>query len=255
MIPKIIHYCWFGRNPLPPLAQECIASWKRFFPGYEIKEWNEDNFDVNCIPYTAEAYKVKKYAYVSDYARFVILYQYGGIYFDTDVEVVKSMDDVILKGPFMGFERDPDFWGDGYVAPGLGLAVNPKMDIIHQLMDKYQDLHFLLPDGSYNIGQTIVHYTTQVLSNCGLQQKKGVQELNGISIYPSEFFAPINFITRRLHITENTRTIHRYMASWVDQKNKTVYDYIKHYMPEFILIWINRLKNWKNWRLFVKNRF
>ena len=253
MIPKIIHYCWFGRNPLPPLAQECIASWKRFFPGYEIKEWNEDNFDVNCIPYTAEAYKVKKYAYVSDYARFVILYQYGGIYFDTDVEVVKSMDDVISKGPFMGFERDPDFWGGGYVAPGLGLAVNPKMDIIHQLMNKYQDLHFLLPDGSYNIGQTIVHYTTQVLSNCGLQQKKGVQELNGISIYPSEFFAPINFITRRLHITENTRTIHRYMASWVDQKNKTVYDYIKHYMPEFILIWINRLKNWKNWRLF-KNK-
>ena len=108
MIPKIIHYCWFGRNPLPPLALECIASWRKFLPDYEIKEWNEDNFDVNSIPYTAEAYRQKKYAYVSDYARFCILYQYGGIYFDTDVEVIKPLNDIIAKGNFMGFEQDPD---------------------------------------------------------------------------------------------------------------------------------------------------
>ena len=108
MIPKVIHYCWFGRNSLPPLAVKCLESWKRFFPDYEIKEWNEDNFDVNIISYTAEAYRVKKYAFVSDYARFWILYHYGGLYFDTDVEVIKSMDDIIAKGSFMGCEKDAD---------------------------------------------------------------------------------------------------------------------------------------------------
>ena len=97
MIPKTIHYCWFGRNQLPKSAIKCISSWRKFFPDYEIKEWNEDNFDVNSIPYTAEAYQVGKYAFVSDYARFWILYHYGGVYFDTDVEVIKPMDDIIEK--------------------------------------------------------------------------------------------------------------------------------------------------------------
>ena len=101
MIPKVIHYCWFGRNPLPPLAIKCIESWKKFLPDYEIKGWNEDNFDVNIIPYTQEAYQAKKYAFVSDYARFWILYKYGGIYFDTDVEVIRPLDDIIARGPFM----------------------------------------------------------------------------------------------------------------------------------------------------------
>ena len=101
-IPKTIHYCWFGRNPLPSLAIKCIASWKKYLPDYEIKEWNEDNFDVNVIPYTREAYAAKKYAFVSDYARFKILYEEGGLYFDTDVEVIKPFDDIIARGAFMG---------------------------------------------------------------------------------------------------------------------------------------------------------
>lgn len=112
MIPKIIHYCWFGRGPLPELAQKCITSWKKYLPDYEIKEWNEDNFDVNIIPYTAEAYKAKKYAFVSDYARFWILYKFGGIYFDTDVEVIRPIDDIVERGNFMGFETDPSLTND-----------------------------------------------------------------------------------------------------------------------------------------------
>lgn len=125
MIPKIIHYCWFGRNPLPPEAEKCIASWRKYLPDYEIKEWNEDNFDVNIIPYTAEAYEVEKYAFVSDYARFWILYKYGGVYFDTDVEVIRPMDDILAKGNFMGFETDPDgkIRNVMSVNPGLGLGV------------------------------------------------------------------------------------------------------------------------------------
>lgn len=105
MIPKIIHYCWFGRNPIPVEYQRYIESWKKFLPDYEIKEWNEDNFDVNIIPFTKEAYDVKKYAYVSDYARLKILYDNGGVYFDTDVEVIRNMDDIIAAGAWMAVEK------------------------------------------------------------------------------------------------------------------------------------------------------
>ena len=102
MIPHVIHYCWFGGKPLPKLAVDCIASWRKYLPGYEIKEWNESNFDVNIIPYTSEAYAARKYAFVSDYARFWILYHYGGVYFDTDVEVIQPLAPLLEKGAFMG---------------------------------------------------------------------------------------------------------------------------------------------------------
>lgn len=245
MIPKVIHYCWFGRNCLPPLAVKCIASWRKYFPDYEIKEWNEDNFDVNMIPYTKEAYEAKKYAFVSDYARFWILYNYGGLYFDTDVEVIKSFDEILSKGPYMGFERNPDKWGDGLVNPGLGLASVPHLPILKEILEKYQHLRFLLPDGSLNTSLTVVHYTTQVLEKFGLKQIKGIQSIAGFNIYPTEYFAPIGFITKRIHITDKTLSVHRYMASWGEQKNKSVTDYIKHSLPEWCLVWFNRLKYYK----------
>ena len=128
IIPKIIHYCWFGGNPLPPLAKKCIASWKKYLPDYEIRQWDESNYDVNKIPYIKEAYAAKKFAFVSDYARFDILYNYGGIYFDTDVEIISPLDCIISAGSFMGCENKatpgatPNKLG---VAPGLGLGVNP----------------------------------------------------------------------------------------------------------------------------------
>ena len=134
MIPKIIHYCWFGHNPLPPLALKCIASWKKYLPDYEIKEWNEENFDVNIIPYTREAYAAGKYAFVTDYARFWILYKYGGIYFDTDVEMIRPIDDIIAAGGFMGYETDPQpssvdvclsGGNETEVSSDLGLAPQP----------------------------------------------------------------------------------------------------------------------------------
>ena len=126
MIPKVIHYCWFGGNPLPPLALKCIESWKTFLPGYEIKEWNESNFDVNSIAYTREAYEARKYAFVSDYARFHILYHHGGLYFDTDVELIRPIDDIVARGAFMGCECEAKPGATApAVAPGLGLGCNP----------------------------------------------------------------------------------------------------------------------------------
>lgn len=216
MIPKIIHYCWFGRNPLPKAAQKCIASWKKFLPDYEIKEWNEDNFDVNIIPYTKEAYEAKKYAFVSDYARFWILYKYGGLYFDTDVEVVKPLDDIIVRGPFMGIEVPAKEGDYPKVAPGLGLGVNAENHLYKLLLEKYLGLHFLNEDGSFN-QKTIVNYNTEVLRDCGLLPTNELQQVADVWIYPVDFFNPLDSLTGIIKVTRNTRTIHWYMNSWADE--------------------------------------
>ena len=220
MIPKVIHYCWFGRNPLPPLAVKCIESWKKYLPDYEIKEWNEDNFDVNIIPYTQEAYQAKKYAFVSDYARFWILYKYGGIYFDTDVEVIKPLDDIIARGPFMGCEKDG---ATGVklpsVAPGLGLGVNPGLGLYKEILNMYATLHFIKENGSFNV-KTVVAYTTEILCKHGLMDTNEIQRVAEVWIYPKEYFCPIDYETKVFVETENTRTIHHYSASWVSEEDK-----------------------------------
>jgi len=222
MIPKIIHYCWFGRNPLPELAQKCIASWRKFLPDYEIKEWNEDNFDINIIPYTAEAYRAKKYAFVSDYARFWILYKYGGLYFDTDVEIIKPMDDIITRGPFMGCENEA---GSGAttlgvapglglgVNPGLGLGVNPGLGLYKEMLEFYETLSF---DKESKTGTaTIVKYTSEMLSEYGLQNINEIQHIAGIYIYPKEYFCPKDYGTGKLTITPHSVSIHHYGATWL----------------------------------------
>lgn len=217
MIPKKIHYCWFGRNPLPESAQKCIASWRKFLPGYEIVEWNEDNFDVNSIPYTQQAYEAKKYAFVSDYARFKILHEHGGLYFDTDVEVIRPMDGIIAKGPFMGFEIDPNPSRPyGAVAPGLCLGASPNMALYGSILEYYNSLNFVYADGTYNITDAVVNITTRELIKSGLQNMPGTQQIEGITIYPAEYFNPFDDATGRLHKTKNTYTIHWYSKTWLN---------------------------------------
>ncbi|MBO7427283.1 MAG: glycosyl transferase [Paludibacteraceae bacterium] len=224
MIPKIIHYCWFGHNPLPELAVRCIESWRKFLPDYEIKVWNEDNFDVNMVSYTKEAYAQKKYAFVSDYARFWILYNFGGLYFDTDVEIIKPMDAVIDRGPFMGCEQDYMPTPNGTIARGNGVAVNPGLGIgaeaglplYKEILDNYTKIQFLHADGSLNL-KTVVAYTTELLISKGLEVKSDTQCVEGIYIYPKEYFGPKDYLTNEVNVTENTLTIHHYNASWRDQ--------------------------------------
>lgn len=213
MIPKIIHYCWFGRNPLPESAQKCIASWKKFFPDYEIVRWDEDNFDVNAIAYTAQAYAAKKYAFVSDYARFKILYDHGGLYFDTDVEVIKPFDDILARGAFMGCEISAPH--NNALNPGLGLGVAPGTEIYAELLQLYATLRFVNDDGSPNL-TTIVTYTTDLLKKRGLKDTGEIQTVAGINIYPKEYFNPLNDNTGQLEITRNTHSIHWYSKTWLE---------------------------------------
>ena len=218
MIPKIIHYCWFGEKALPEAAIQCIESWKKFFPDYEIKEWNESNFNVYITAYTAEAYQVGKYAFVSDYARFWVLYHYGGIYFDTDVEVIKPMDDIIHRGPFMGLEK---MEGSGEsniaIAPGLGIGSYPGLNIFKEIIENYNHIHFISWKGKMT--GTVVHYTTQIF----LSKKKIVKDMinycEGVYIYPDDYFDPMNYYTGTITITPNTRSIHKYSSTWVNNMN------------------------------------
>lgn len=214
MIPKKIHYCWFGGKPLNSLGEKCFASWKNHFPDYKIIEWNENNFDVNCCQYIREAYEAKKWAFVSDYARFKILYEQGGIYFDTDVEVIKSFDDILEKGNFMGCEGEA-----GDVAPGLGFGVNPGLGLIKKILENYEKDTFFNPDGSLNL-TTIVTRTTDVLKRHGLQAVNEIQTVAEINIYPREYFCPIDMKTGKIEITPNTYSIHRYAGSWETKENK-----------------------------------
>lgn len=215
MIPKIIHYCWFGGALLPKEAQKCIASWRKFFPDYEIIEWNEQNYDVNKIPYIQEAYHARKYAFVSDYARFDILYQHGGIYFDTDVEVIKSFDDILANGAFMGCETDgnPESGRHILVNTGLGLGIAAGNPLFKEVLDYYREQSFLNPDGSLNT-TTVVTRTTELLLANGLLDQSGIQRVKDITIYPKEYFNPRNNNTGAMERTSNTHSIHWYAQSW-----------------------------------------
>ena len=215
MIPKVIHYCWFGRNPLPVSAQKCIDSWRKFLPDYDIKEWNEDNFDVNIIPYTQQAYEAKKYAFVSDYARFWILYRHGGLYFDTDVEVIKPLDDIIERGAFMGIEQGAFWDGKPMVAPGLGLGVEAGHPFFENMLQVYNHLEYRKADGSFD-NTTIVSYTTRELYEHGMVVSEDLQEVDGIWIYPADSFCPMDSTTGITNITERTVSIHHYDCSWMD---------------------------------------
>lgn len=228
-IPKVIHYCWFGRHPLPDLAVQCIESWKKYCPDYVIMQWNEDNFDVTCCEYIRQAYEKERWAFVSDYARFKILYENGGIYFDTDVELINPIDDLIEKGPFMGAETGitekplslQKNLGLGFdVAPGLGLAAAPGLGLYKKILDYYEGCFYIDENGEEMLLDTVVTRVTRLLKELGYKGDGTVEKVAGITVYPPEYFCPKDFRTGELFITENTRSIHHYTASWLNEREK-----------------------------------
>ncbi len=215
-IPRVIHYCWFGGAPLPEEAEKCIASWRRFCPGYRIQRWDESNYDIQACLFVAEAYRAKKWAFVSDYARFDILNRYGGIYLDTDVELIRPIDDILDRGPFMGIERGMG----GMVAPGLGMALPPDHPVCREILATYQKQSFVNPEGNGGATMVVGEYTTTVLKKHGLKMNGEAQCVCGIQIYPWDYFCPVEFRTGSLHITENTRSIHHYSATWLSPQEQ-----------------------------------
>lgn len=211
MIPKKIHYCWFGGNPLPETVQRCINSWRKFCPDYEIIEWNESNYNVHKMPFISDAYTAKKYAFVSDYARLDIIYNEGGIYLDTDVELIRPLDALLSHSAFMGMELI------GEVNTGLGFGAEKY----HRFIGENRDVYLKETFNTSNL-VTCVELTTNLLVTKGLEKNNSIQIIDGVTIYPIEYFCPYNMETRKTNLTENTYSIHHYDATWYGSGLKAI---------------------------------
>lgn len=220
MIPKIIHYCWFGPKPFPPLAQRCLKSWKFYMPDYEIRLWSEDTFDVNCVPFVRDAYHHGKYAFVSDYARLWALYRYGGVYLDTDVELIRSVNDLCQRGGWMGRELpEPSVPGKYPVNLGLGFALPQEHPWLKELLGIYDRMDFPDPNDKSSV-ITIVRVVSDMLEQKGLNIDNSYQQIKDVHIYPSEYLCPKSYYTGHTHITDSTYSIHHYDASWMPPAQK-----------------------------------
>lgn len=209
MIPKIIHYCWFGRGEMPALAIKCLASWKRYLPEYEVLCWNEDNFDLSLYPYAEEAYRERKFAFVTDVCRLYALKHYGGIYMDTDVEMLKPLEDEILENTaFSGFEDN------NFLPTGLMGSVKEGAWVT-DLLNWYNGKSFYQEDGSLDITPN-THIITQIAQEKRMLINNEFQHIDGYcTIYPSDYFCPKSWKTGSINLTSNTYCIHHFAGSWV----------------------------------------
>lgn len=207
MIPKVIHYCWFGGKPLPSLQQKCLKSWCEKCPDYEIRLWNEENFDIDACDYAREAYAAGKYAFVSDYARFRILQEFGGIFLDTDVELLRPLSDFPADGCFMACEEP------GLVNTGLILGAPAGDPVIGEILEAYTKRHFLDENGRPDM-TTVVVYVTEALEKRGLQKTDEIQHLPGVTVWPPRYFSPRSLKTGKVELTQDTWSIHHFAASW-----------------------------------------
>lgn len=238
MIEKIIHYCWFGHNEIPEELQKCIDSWSKYMPDYKIIRWDESNYDIKKCKYVEQAYNAKKWAFVSDYVRLDVCYKNGGIYLDTDVEVLKSFDDLLSLGAFAG--REEGSKKNMYLVNiGLVFGLKKGLEIGRLLRDEYHDINFINDDGTYNLTPCpIIQSTT--LKNYGLSLENVKETIHGLTIFPTEYFCPKNQSTGELLITDSTYSIHHYYGSWlsnlVKEKLKLRNKYRKYgYIPSVIL--------------------
>lgn len=213
---KKIHYIWLGKSKKNRVIRKCIKSWKRYFPDWEIIEWNEDNLDLGINEYCRQAYNAKKYAFASDVLRFDILHRYGGLYFDVDVEVIKDFSELLENyEAFAGFEN-------GYVAPGLVLyASRPGNNIIKEALDKYTEKSFFKDDGTYNLETVCLHFS-EILKKHNFKMDNSLQTIDGFTVFPRTFFCPVDDVWSIQDFSDNTYTIHHYAASWKPAKERLI---------------------------------
>ena len=244
MIPKVIHYCWFGRGKMPKLAEICIESWKKHLPEYELYLWNEDTFDVNSNLFTKQAYESKKFAFVTDYVRLYALYHHGGVYMDTDVEVIMNIDYFLQFPAFSGFEDEIN------IPTGLMASVKGGAWVKY-LLSYYSDRPFILPDGNLDTvtNTSIIGRMTKQMGFIPNNQYQCIAD--ELHIFPKDYFCPKSQITGRIESTKNTYCIHHFSGSWMPLKKKRL-THIKRKLMRVIgvrnveiLIKILRLKELK----------
>lgn len=207
MIPKIIHYCWFGKGEMPDMAKRCIDSWHFYMHEYEYKLWNEDNFDVNSVPYVKEAYESKKYAFVTDYVRLFALFKEGGIYMDTDVEILKPLDALLPLTGFTGYE------GSKTLPPVTGImASEAGGEWVKEQLDAYSGIHFINQDGTMDT-TTNTKRISRIMRENGFVQNGEYQVYKGMHIFPVDYFCPRQS-TGEYFLSENTYCDHHFMGSW-----------------------------------------
>lgn len=208
-MPKIIHYCWFGGGEKPEIVKKCISSWEKYCPDYKIIEWNETNFDIRMNTFVYEAHKKQKWAFVSDYCRLWAVYRYGGIYLDTDVEIIKNIDEVLSDQVFFCFENE------SYVNTGLGFGAVKNADIVGKMMNRYDkmDESNLMPCPVLN-----TEFLKKYLDDDNFAEKDAT--VKNIRLYSTEYFCPLDYDTHELNITKNTYAVHWYGESWLSGKKK-----------------------------------
>ena len=224
MIPKIIHYCWFGCGDMPELVQKCLSSWQKYAPDYEIKKWDETNVDVFCSAFMSEAYQMGKYAFVSDYARYKILRENGGVFLDTDVELVRPfshlLDTEVVLGINKHVKKDVVF-----VNPGIFMASVSGSILMEEVLSYYNKVHFVDVKGNANYSYSSPRVLTSILiKRHGFQIVDKTQRLDsGIKVMNSDYFDPINprnLFGCGLQMTENTIAIHHGAASWIPMNKR-----------------------------------
>lgn len=215
-IPKVIHYCWFGNGKIPEKDRKCIESWKKYCPDYEIKQWDESNYDVTKNGYLKYMYENKKYAFVSDYARLDIIYNNGGIYFDVDVEVIRNIDFLLENSCFFGLEKVD---GKFYAATGLGFGAEKDFSFLKDNMKYYEDYDVKNTNSEPIPCPHITNNTFSETRNVVFNENQ-MYNVENITVYPTEYFAPKSYDTGKIHKTKNTCTIHHYDASWNDEKGR-----------------------------------
>lgn len=213
LIPKVIHYCWFSGKEMPEGFQRCIESWKKYCPDYEIKRWDESNYDVGKNPYMKQAYGCQKWGFVPDYARLDILYHHGGIYMDTDVELVRSLDELLYQEAFCGVEK----WGSVNMGGCSGAVAGHPM--IKKLLKAREGVSFIREDGSLNL-ETCGVYETKPLMEEGMWVNNQVQTIGGMTVYSSDYFSPYDYVSGEVAMTENTFSIHHFNGGWLDERAK-----------------------------------
>lgn len=218
-IPKKIHYCWFGQKDIPAKFKEYMKTWTEKCPDYEVIRWDETNYDINKCPYIKEAYENKKWAFVSDYVRLDVLNEYGGIYLDTDIEIVKNLDDFLSYDFFCGFERN------NYIAFGLGVGSIQHHRILENLLDTYNHLHFI-ENGMMNLTPCSEYHLDAIL-NYGFEHDNKYQVINNVAVFPSEVFAPENTLHITNTETEHTYSIHHYSSTWWSNDQKVALNKVR----------------------------